>query len=110
MMTVTCKMCGKKIVWDDFKAIDFKCPRCGERLNMHQSIRENIERREQGEALKLLHCPGCDGIVNRLWFIRCPHCKQWLFGGRAISGKWFVTFIILLCYIFFSLYYFIYIH
>lgn len=110
MLKITCKICGTPFVWDDFKPTDIKCPRCGEKLNVHASLKDNIEYRERGAAAKVKRCPSCKEIVTRLWFIRCPECRRWIFSKYAISGKWFAFLALITAYLMISATYFIYFH
>lgn len=110
MLRMTCKICGTKTTWDDFKPTDIKCPSCGEKLNVHASFKENIEYRERAETAMLRRCPSCNEVVRRLWFIRCPQCRRWIFGSRAISGKWFSASMLIVAYLLLSLMYFLHFH
>ena len=108
MLRITCKICGTQTTWDDYKPAQIKCPRCGEKLNIHRALRDNIEYREQVEAARFKHCPFCNEIVSRLWFIRCSGCRRWIFGRRAISGKWFAAIALVIAYLAISTMYFMY--
>lgn len=110
MFKITCRICGTHTIWDDFKPTDIKCPRCGEQLNVHASFKENIEQRESGEAALVQRCPSCQAIVSRRWLIRCPQCRLWIFGSRAVSGKWFAAFVLIAAYLLLSIMYFLHFH
>jgi len=108
MLRMTCKICGTQTTWDDYRPENIKCPRCGERLNVHTAFKNNIEYREQIEAARFKRCPFCKEIVRRLWFIRCHSCHRWIFGRRAISGKWFAAIALVTAYLALSSIYFMY--
>ncbi|HDP24341.1 MAG TPA: hypothetical protein ENN34_02750 [Deltaproteobacteria bacterium] len=110
MLVVKCPQCGKKIVWDDFQPVAFACPRCGERLNLHTSLKKNIEQREMSQQGTIRLCPHCEGIVSRRWFIRCPHCSYWLFGPVRFHGRWPFIMALVASYIAVTVYYVLYVH
>mgnify|MGYP000039619983 CR=1 FL=1 len=109
MIVIKCTTCGKKLVWDDFQSPDVSCPGCGERLNVHAGLKENLVERDRIEGKKIKHCSHCNGIVNRRWFFRCPHCKYLLFGPVSFHGNWPFILGLALIYLMFTIYYVIYI-
>lgn len=110
MLTIKCPTCGKKTVWDDFQPTDIRCAKCGERLNIHRELKRNIEIREYGEPGKRFYCPRCKGVINRRWFLKCPHCSYWLFGPFAFYDKLAAALLIGVAYIALSVVYLIYFH
>ena len=110
MFIVKCPTCGKKIVWDDFQPTDIRCSKCGERLNVHNELKRNIDLREQGETGKILYCPRCRGLIKRRWFMKCPHCNYWLFGPFSFYDKLALALLIGMAYIVFSVIYLVYFH
>jgi len=109
MIVMKCQTCGKKMVWDDFQPPDVRCTGCGEYLNVHASLRKNIELREMAQGKKIRYCSHCNGIVSRRWFIRCPHCRYWLFGPAYFHGNWPFILGLALIYLMFTAYYIAYI-
>jgi len=109
MITITCPVCGTKVVWDDFQPSDIRCPKCRENLNLHRSLKDNLERREMEATGRKYHCPHCYGLVYRRWFIKCPHCGYWLFGKFNFHGKWYFIVSVIIAYLAFSAYFLIYI-
>lgn len=110
MIVMKCPSCGKKVVWDDFQPVDIRCPNCGETLNVHSSLRKNLELRELGQGKTIRYCPHCKGIVTRRWFIRCPHCRYWLFGPAYFHGNWPFILGLALVYSIVTLYYVLCVH
>lgn len=108
MITITCKTCGKKIVWDDYNLTDIRCPKCREKINVHESFRRNIEIREQIAEAGVKRCPSCGAVISRLWFITCPGCNRWIFGTRSINGKWFTALVFFILYLIFSAIFIVY--
>lgn len=108
MLTITCKLCGEKIIWDDFAPTAIRCPKCRETITLHDSLRANIDHREQGEAALVKRCPACGAVIKRLWFISCDACDRWIFGKRSLNGKWFTAFVFFILYVVFSTLYVVY--
>ena len=105
MLVVTCSKCGKKIVWDDFQSTEIRCPRCGSRFTVHNSLKQNVAERERIEKKKTAHCPGCGAYVASRWFRVCPDCGRVLLGPWAVSRKWLGIMAIAAAYIILTLYY-----
>jgi len=102
MLTVKCRTCGKKIIWNDFDGQTVKCQGCGDLIDVHESFKDNINIRINGEAKKKLRCPNCRGFIERRWFVKCPSCKRWVLGNMTMNSKVFFTTMIIITYLLLS--------
>lgn len=105
MLKVKCRTCGNETFWNDFDENTFKCPKCGEPINVLQSLKDNIARRVFGEGKKKHRCPNCKNFIEKKYFSKCPSCGKWLIGKYSMSGKWFIMTIIVFVYLLVSIIY-----
>jgi len=110
MLVLKCPVCAKKIVWDDFQPTEIRCPGCGENINVHSSLKKNIELRDIGADSKIFYCPKCNERLSRRWFVKCPRCNRLVFGSFSIPSKLPFLLVMIVSYIVFSIYYMMYLH
>jgi DNA-directed RNA polymerase subunit RPC12/RpoP len=105
MITLKCPECGEKVLWDDFQPAILQCPICKKQFSVHQGLKDNIRRREEGEQKLSYRCPFCRGFISKRWFTLCPKCGKYVFGKHCIHPRWFWISAFITAYLLFTLYY-----